>query len=249
MSTTTDQLFARSPQPLYLQVAAIFRRNIQLELWPRGEQVPPLDTLVETLGVSRATVRQAFGLLEREGLIHRSRGSGTFVSQDLPRMLTLTLPKTWAESVAVSRILGDTIMLEGRGDEPMPHSLGMECPYRSDGRYQYLRRVHNTDTGPFCFSEVFLDQDIYREHPARYRSSPVAPLLDQTHGKELSHAGQLLTIVEAGADSAEVLHLPLSTPVAEVRRYACIGDRVVYFARLEIPTRYVQIKFDMMESS
>lgn len=249
MSTSTNPLFARSPQPLYLQVAAIFRRNIQLGLWPCGEQVPALDTLVETLGVSRATVRQAFGLLERESLIHRSRGSGTYVNQDLPKMLTLTLPKTWAESVAVSRILGDTIMLESRSGESMPDPIGMDCPYRAEGSYQYLRRVHNTDTGPFCFSEVFLDQEIYREHPARYRSGPVAPILDQTHGKELSHAGQLLTIVEAGADSAEVLHLPLSTPVAEIRRYACIGDRVVYFARLEFPTRYVQIKFDMMESS
>ena len=249
MSATTDQLFARSPQPLYLQVAAIFRRNIQLGLWPRGEQVPALDTLVQTLGVSRATVRQAFGLLERESLIHRSRGSGTYVNRDLPKMLTLTLPKTWAESVAVSRILGETIMLDSKSGQPLPDSLGMECPYRTEGHYQFLRRVHNSDTGPFCFSEVFLDQDIYREHPARYRSGPVAPILDQTHGKELSHAGQLLTIVEAGADSAEVLHLPLSTPVAEIRRYACIGDRVVYFARLEFPTRYVQIKFDMMEPS
>lgn len=247
MSTTTDQLFARSPQPLYLQVAAIFRRNIQLGLWQRGKQVPPLDNLVETLGVSRATVRQAFGLLEREGLIHRSRGSGTYVNQELPRMLTLTLPKTWAESVEVSRILGDTIMLDAKPDLPLPDSLGMECPYRTDGKFQYLRRVHNTDTGPFCFSEVYLDRDIYREHPQGYRSSPVAPLLDQTHGKELTHAGQLLTIVEAGVDSAEVLHLPLSASVAELRRYACIGDRVVYFARLEIPTRYVQITFDMME--
>ena len=175
MNATTHQIFARSPQPLYLQVAAIFRRNIQLELWPRGEQVPALDTLVETLGVSRATVRQAFGLLEREGLIHRSRGSGTYVNQDLPRMLTLTLPKTWAESVAVSRILGDTIMLEGKSDVSMPDSLGMECPYRTDGLYQYLRRVHNTDTGPFCFSEVFLDQDIYREIRRAIEAPPSPP--------------------------------------------------------------------------
>lgn len=249
MSAATEQIYARSPQPLYLQVAAIFRRNIQLGLWSRGAQVPALDTLVETLGVSRATVRQAFGLLEREGLIHRSRGSGTYVNENLPQMLTLTLPKTWAESVALSRILGNTIMLETRSQVPLPEVIGMECPYDTSGHFQYLRRVHNTDTGPFCYSEVYLLQEIYREHPARYRSSPVAPLLDQTHGKELSHAGQLLTIVEAGSDSAEVLHLPVSAPVAEVRRYACIGEQVVYFARLEIPTRYVQITFDMMESS
>lgn len=61
---------------------------------------------------------------------------------------------------------------------------------------------------------------------------------------------QVATIVrrniEAGADSAEALHLPLSAPVAELRRYACVNEHVVYFARLEIPTRYVQMKFDLL---
>jgi GntR family transcriptional regulator len=70
--------------------------------------------------------------------------------------------------------------------------------------------------------------------------------LDELHGSALTHAGQLLTIIEAGADSAEALHLPLSAPVAELRRYACVQDKVVYFARLEIPTRYVQMKFDLL---
>ena len=41
---------------------------------------------------------------------------------------------------------------------------------------------------------------------------------------------------------------PLAAPVAELRRYACIDHRVIYFARLEIPTRYVQMKFDLIEN-
>jgi GntR family transcriptional regulator len=95
---------------------------------------------------------------------------------------------------------------------------------------------------------VYLDREIYRQHPGRYRHSTVAPVLDELHGDELSHAGQLLTIIEAGADSAEALQLPLSSPVAEIRRFACIKDRVIYFARLEIPTRYVQMKFDLLNT-
>jgi GntR family transcriptional regulator len=93
---------------------------------------------------------------------------------------------------------------------------------------------------------MYLERDLYRQHPTRYRHSAVAPILHELHGDKLTHAGQLLTIIEAGADSAEALHLPLSAPVAEMRRYACIGETVVYFARLEIPTRYVQMKFDLL---
>jgi len=40
---------------------------------------------METYGISRATIRQAFGLLEQDGLIRRSRGSGTFVNAELPK--------------------------------------------------------------------------------------------------------------------------------------------------------------------
>lgn len=245
MKQATGLLYARSPQPLYLQVAAIVRRNIERGIWPRGHQVPALESLVDTLGVSRATVRQAFGLLEREGLIHRSRGSGTYVNEDIPETHKLTLPKTWADTVALSKELGTTTLMESNADVPLP-LLGMECPYATNGRFQYLRRIHTTASGPFCYTEVYLERDIYRQHSARYRHSTIAPVLDELHGETLTHAEQLLTIIEAGADSAEALHLPLSAPVAELRRYACVNDDVVYFARLEIPTRYVQMKFDLL---
>ena len=248
MNPSAGLLYARSPQPLYLQVATIFRRNIQRGIWPPSEQVPPLESLVETLGVSRATVRQAFGILEREGLIHRARGSGTYVNDELPETFKLTLPKNWTETVALSSALGTTSIMEANADMPLPTSLGMDCPYSLEGSFQYLRRIHTTSSGPFCYTEVYLDREIYRQHPGRYRHSTVAPVLDELHGDELSHAGQLLTIIEAGADSAEALQLPLSSPVAEIRRFACIKDRVIYFARLEIPTRYVQMKFDLLNT-
>jgi len=245
MKQAPGLLYARSPQPLYLQVAAIVRRNIERGVWPRGHQVPALESLVDTLGVSRATVRQAFGLLEREGLIHRSRGSGTYVNEDIPETHKLTLPKTWADTVALSKELGTTTLMESNADVPLP-LLGMACPYATSGRFQYLRRIHTTASGPFCYTEVYLERDIYRQHPTRYRHSTIAPVLDELHGETLTHAEQLLTIIEAGADSAEALHLPLSAPVAELRRFACVNDDVVYFARLEIPTRYVQMKFDLL---
>ena len=34
--------------------------------------------------------------------------------------------------------------------------------------------------------------------------------------------------------------------LAELRRYACIDGRVVYFARLEFPFRKVRMEFDLL---
>lgn len=64
------------------------RRHIatRIDDVPAGSQLPPEPELAAELGVSRATLREALRLLEEEGLVRRTRGAGTFVS-DRPRMV------------------------------------------------------------------------------------------------------------------------------------------------------------------
>ncbi|NOY40740.1 MAG: GntR family transcriptional regulator [Planctomycetes bacterium] len=52
-----------------------------------GQALPTEQTLAESIGVSRSTVRQALGMLEREGLVRREQGRGTFVHDEAPRRL------------------------------------------------------------------------------------------------------------------------------------------------------------------
>ncbi|MCD0504744.1 GntR family transcriptional regulator [Bordetella petrii] len=240
------KLYARSRQPLYLQVAALFRSNIHNRNWPPGQRVPSLPILVEQYEVARSTVRQAFDVLESEGLIHRSRGSGTFVSTALPQTPTLLIPKSWDETVALSNQLGTISLTESNAGLALPDNLGMPCEHARDGRFQYLRRIHTADAGPFCYSEVYLDSALFRKHRARIRSSTVAPVLDEFYGHRLTHARQVLNVIEAGRESAEALQIPVSAPVAELRRYACIEQRVVYFARLEFPFQKIRMEFDLL---
>lgn len=47
---------------------------------PRGGRLPPERHLTEELGMSRATLRKALDSLERDGLIWRHVGKGTFIS-------------------------------------------------------------------------------------------------------------------------------------------------------------------------
>lgn len=201
---------------------------------------------MDTYGISRATIRQAFGLLEADGLIRRSRGTGTFVNAALPQTPTLLIPKTWAETVELSNQLGTVSLVESNADSPLPDMLGMECNADRSGHFQYLRRVHTTEAGPFCFSEVFLESGLFRKHRAQIQKSTVAPVLDQFYGARITQARQVLNVIEAGQESAECLQIPVSSPVAELRRFACIDERVVYYARLEFPFRKVRMEFDLL---
>lgn len=65
--------------PLHYQLAGILRELVQWGELAEGSRIPTEAGLASQYGVSRITVRQALASLEREGLIVREVGRGTFV--------------------------------------------------------------------------------------------------------------------------------------------------------------------------
>lgn len=56
-------------------------KRIKTGIYSPGEVIPSENSIAMNVGLSRSTVRQAFDELEKEGLIKRIRGKGTFVSR------------------------------------------------------------------------------------------------------------------------------------------------------------------------
>ena len=67
---------------LYQQIVNGFKREIGEGRLPGGTPLPSFRLLAEQLLVSIITVRRAYGELEREGIIFRRQGLGTFVATD-----------------------------------------------------------------------------------------------------------------------------------------------------------------------
>ncbi len=69
-----------SSNPVYAQIADALRTLLSSGAASIGLSLPPERVLCEQFGVSRMTLRQAYDILEREGLIESHRGRGTFVA-------------------------------------------------------------------------------------------------------------------------------------------------------------------------
>jgi GntR family transcriptional regulator len=67
--------------PLYLQARQHLLGLIEDGTFQPGEQLPSESDLAAQLGISRPTLREALQHLERQGLIIRKHGVGTFVSR------------------------------------------------------------------------------------------------------------------------------------------------------------------------
>lgn len=77
---------AEEPTPLYMQLATALRRLINQRDMDEGEALPAERKIMEATNLSRVTVRKAIDLLVKEGLLRQKRGSGTFVSDGLPKI-------------------------------------------------------------------------------------------------------------------------------------------------------------------
>ena len=66
--------------PIYLQIANQVKHLVASGRLSAGEEIPPIRVLAQQLLVNPNTVARAYLELEREGVVIKRHGSGTYVS-------------------------------------------------------------------------------------------------------------------------------------------------------------------------
>ena len=72
----------RDARPLYAQIMDELRRALAVGALRAEDPLPSVRELASQLRVNPRTVLQAYGELEREGVLYVRRGQGTFVAPD-----------------------------------------------------------------------------------------------------------------------------------------------------------------------
>lgn len=139
------------PVPAYAQIADELRDLLRPGVTPGDTELPSERLLCEAFHVSRMTVRQALETLEREGLIERRRGRGTFVPLHPAR--TEHYPSTVAEAMSARIAAGSVKLLSFR--RVRPSAAAREFFGLSYGERVYqIRRLRMADAAPVALEVV-----------------------------------------------------------------------------------------------
>ena len=76
-----NRIEQKDKSPLYLKIADSVKLATEQKLLKGGDFIPTEREFSDKLGVSRITVRKALDVLDKEGVIVRSRGLGTMISE------------------------------------------------------------------------------------------------------------------------------------------------------------------------
>lgn len=209
------------PVPLYHQLQAVLKAEIESGKFKPDEQLPTETMLAERFGVSKITVRQALQELADLGYIRREQGRGTFVARrkfdEGPRELTsFTEEMRRHDLEASSGILEQRIVnCEGRVCEVLglpPHSLVfvLKRLRLASGKPMSVQIAHipaafvpglELDANTSLYDTL---QTRYHLYPARARETYIAAAADQ--------------------DSSELLGIPAGSPVFSVERVTLLPN-------------------------
>jgi len=189
---------------------------------PQGTPAPSERDLVARFGVARMTVRQAIDALVVEGVLERVPGRGTFVGRRPQRALRVTGLTEEAQrngSVASSR----TVHLgRARASEALAEVMGLS----TDDPVVRWERLRHVDGQLTSWSVVYLNEALL---PGFLLDEPPHSLYDelQARGLRPTWAEDVLRSAVAGEREAEMLQVPVGSPVLRQQRRALNRDRTV----------------------
>lgn len=208
---------ARGSIPLHFQIERLIRARIQSGDYPPGAALPSEAQLCQEFQVSRSTLRQALGSLQRERLITRHSGKGTFVAARAAGDSFAGFLGSIEDIFAYARETEYQLLTSARVEPPPEVTAMLKIPPGSKVmEYHGLRRRGGP---PFVYVTTWLPLNIGQQiDPADIRSGPIVLLISELVGIRIAEVQQWMTVTLASREVARALKVPLRSPMLLVKR-------------------------------
>jgi GntR family transcriptional regulator len=220
----------RGAKPLHAAIAEHLMGMIVSGSLASGTRLPPERQLAATLGVSRMTVRQALGELERDGLVRRvvGRAGGTFISET-PGAEAAT--RAGGVSAALRHAVGAShAELVSAEIEPAGKRTAAALGLGRDERVVVITRLRLAGGKPLAVERTSLPSRLFPDIEDMDLAGSLYDLMDVGFGLRPVRTTERLEVAEPKPSDARTIGAKRGTPVFLVERvgYAADGTPVEF---------------------
>ena len=211
---------AISNLPLYTQIRETLRTRILDGTYQAHGQLPTESELTSAFKVSRITVRQALNDLQKEGLVFKVHGKGTFVSkpkafQDLARL------QGFAEAMHVHGYETYNKLISLR-HMPAPKAAAEMLRLPRNAKVTELRRVRYLNREPISLDVSYVSREIgERLAKEDLATRDIFLILENDYGIHLGNAELRIEATTADDQLAALLGISDGAPILRIERLTC----------------------------
>jgi GntR family transcriptional regulator len=205
----------RNGTPVYKRIQSAIRKRIESSELKPGDLVDSERELARMHKVSLMTARHALAGLEREGIVERRRGAGTFVAS----------PK-----IHFNKLMSYTEHMSSRGLSPRSRVLlakiidhepevAARLALPATSPLVKIERLRETGDEPFALETVYLPGKEFSDLvDAPLGRTSLFATLQHDFRVELAYADEEVDATAAEANIAELLEVPRGAPVLRIRQ-------------------------------
>jgi GntR family transcriptional regulator len=217
----------RNGLPAYQRIQTAILKRIEGGHLRPGDAVPSERDLAKIHQVSLMTARHALASLEREGLVERRRGIGTFVAAPkihFNKLMSYTEQMAGRGLNAGSRVLFAKIL-----DNESEAAAKLSLPPTSS--ILKLERLRHAAGEPFALETCYLNAaDFPGLQDAPIGRESLFGILERNYKVELGYADEEIDATAADPRISELIAVPRRDPVLRIRQviYSTKGKAIMY---------------------
>ena len=213
--------------PAYQKIQATIMKRIDSGQLKPGDAVDSERELAKIHQVSLMTARHALTALEREGMVQRRRGAGTFVAP--PRVHFNKLMSYTEQMLGRSLAVSSKLLSLAVIDTEQEIAARLALPATS--RLIKVERLRLGASEPFAIETCYLSaEDFIGLADAPLDRVSLFSILEHDYGLEIAHADEEIDATTADPHTAKLLGIPSGAPVLRIRQviYSTKGKTALY---------------------
>ena len=198
--------------PLYVQLMNMIEEDVSAGRYHTGDRLMTEKEMAETYHISINTVRRAIDKLIEKGLVERKQGKGTFVCTPKidVRSPNFTMMCVTNHKVPSSKIIKIV-------KQPASERDIRELNLVPDEEVIYLLRLLFADGEPVMVEHNFFPERFSKLLETDLADTSLYAFLRDQYGVHFGGASKSIQIAEPTEVEAELLGIPLSTPMMMIR--------------------------------